>query len=105
MWWLALPLAASGLAIIFAIFLIRWVLSQDNGTPEMRKVSDAIFTGAQAYLRRQYITIAGLAVVAALVIAALLAFLSSSDKATGDTPVTIAVKTAIAFAIGAFCSG
>ena len=39
--------------------------SSDTGTTEMRKVSDAIFTGAQAYLRRQYRTIALLAVVAA----------------------------------------
>ncbi|HST86802.1 MAG TPA: sodium-translocating pyrophosphatase [Ktedonobacterales bacterium] len=105
LWWLAVPIVASVLAIVFAFYLIRWVLAQDTGTPEMRKVSDAIFTGAQAYLRRQYRTITILAVIAAVVIAALLAFLSGSNKATSDSPGVIALKTAISFAIGAFCSG
>jgi K(+)-stimulated pyrophosphate-energized sodium pump len=103
--WLAVPLGASLLAIGFAAYLARQVLANDTGTAEMRKVSDAIFTGAQAFLRRQYRTIAVLAVVAAVVIAALLGFLTSSDKLSGDSPVTIALKTAISFAIGAFCSG
>ena len=108
MWWLAVPIGASVLAIICALLLIRWVLSQDTGTPEMRKVSDAIFTGAQAYLRRQYRTITLLAVVAAVVIAALLAFITNSSAggtSNGDDAVHVALKTAIAFAIGAFCSG
>jgi K(+)-stimulated pyrophosphate-energized sodium pump len=84
------------------------VLAQDTGTPEMRKVSDAIFTGAQAYLRRQYRTITILAIVAAVVIAALLAFITGANganKATSDDALHVALKTAIAFAIGAFCSG
>src|SRR5258706_4864286 len=102
--WLAVPLGASVLAIVFAAFLAGQVLANDPGTAEMRKVSDAIFTGAQAFLRRQYRTIAVLAVVAAVVIAALLGFLTSSDKRRGDSPGTIALKTAISFAIGSFCS-
>ena len=105
LWWLAVPICASILAIGVAIYLIRWVLRQDTGTKEMREVSDAIFTGAQAYLGRQYKTIAALAVVAAIVIGALLALLSGENVATGDSPLGIAIKTAIAFAIGAFCSG
>ena len=52
--WLAVPLGASVLAIVFAAYLARQVLANDTGTAEMRKVSDAIFTGAQAFLRRQY---------------------------------------------------
>ncbi|MFI5274797.1 MAG: sodium/proton-translocating pyrophosphatase, partial [Ktedonobacterales bacterium] len=103
--WLAVPVVASLLAIAVAVYLISWVLKQDTGTPEMRKVSDAIFTGAQAYLGRQYKTIAALAVVAAVVIGGLLALLSGGNKSTGDTALGIALKTAIAFAIGAFCSG
>jgi K(+)-stimulated pyrophosphate-energized sodium pump len=105
LWWLVVPIGASVLAISFAIYLIRWVLRQDTGTKEMRDVSDAIFTGAQAYLGRQYRTIAILAVVAAAVIGGLLAWLSGGNQATNDTATTIALKTAIAFAIGAFCSG
>ena len=46
MWWLAIPIGASLIAILFAFGLARWVLSHDTGTPEMKKVSDAIYTGA-----------------------------------------------------------
>jgi K(+)-stimulated pyrophosphate-energized sodium pump len=105
LWWLAVPIGASVLAMLVAFFLIRWVLAQDTGTSEMRKVSDAIFEGAQAYLRRQYRTIAILAVVAAVVIALLLALITGSNPGTGDDAIHVALKTAIAFAIGAFCSG
>ena len=73
---------ASVVAIVFAVYLARWVLANDTGTPEMRKVSDAIFTGAQAFLRRQYRTIAMLAVVAAVVIGVLLGFLRHSNGGT-----------------------
>jgi K(+)-stimulated pyrophosphate-energized sodium pump len=102
MWWLAVPIVASLLAIGFAIYLSRWVLAKDTGTPEMRKVSDAIFTGAQAFLRRQYQTIAILAVVAAVVIGVLLALITSSH--TTD-PVMVGIRTGVSFLIGAFCSG
>ena len=51
MWWLVIPIGASIVAVIVAALLARWVTSQDTGTPEMRKVSDAIFTGAQAFLK------------------------------------------------------
>ena len=105
MWWLAVPLGASLLAIAFAFGLARWVLAQDTGTPEMRKVSDAIYTGAQAYLKRQYRTITMLAVVAAVVIGVILALLSSGTSGLSGGPVAIAFRTAISFAIGAFCSG
>ena len=81
MWWLAVPIGTSIVAMFFAFFLARWVLAKDTGTPEMRKISDAIFTGAQAYLRRQYQTIAILAIVAAIVIGGLLLFHHTSHIA------------------------
>src|SRR5260221_3595793 len=102
---LAVPLGGSVIDMVFPAFPRRTVPAKAPGTAEMPKVSDAIFTGAQAFWRRQYRTIAVLAVVAAVVIAALLGFLTSSDKVSGDSPVTIALKSAISFAIGAFCSG
>jgi K(+)-stimulated pyrophosphate-energized sodium pump len=104
MWWLAIPIGASLIAILFAFGLARWVLSHDTGTPEMKKVSDAIYTGAQAFLRRQYTTIAILAVVAAIVIGVLLAALSKGGL-FGENAFNVGLRTAIAFAIGAICSG
>ncbi|HZC07830.1 MAG TPA: sodium/proton-translocating pyrophosphatase, partial [Ktedonobacterales bacterium] len=108
MWWLIIPIGASIIAVIVAALLARWVTSQDTGTPEMRKVSDAIFTGAQAFLNRQYRTIALLAVAGAVVIGIVLGLLTqlSGPSALGiDGPLGVGLRTAISFLIGAFCSG
>jgi K(+)-stimulated pyrophosphate-energized sodium pump len=107
LWWLAVPIGASLIAMVCAFFLARWVLSRDTGTPKMREVSDAIYTGAQAFLRRQYTTIGALAIVAAIVIGGLLALLPTLTGASlsAQDALTIGWKTALAFAVGAFCSG
>ena len=108
MWWLAIPIGASLLAVAVAISLARWVTSQDTGTAEMRKVSDAIFTGAQAFLSRQYKTITILAAGGAVVIGVVLAMLTalSAPHATGiNSPLGVGVRTAASFLFGAFCSG
>jgi K(+)-stimulated pyrophosphate-energized sodium pump len=68
----------------------------------MQKVADAIFKGAMAFLNRQYRTIATLAIFAAILVAVVLALLgqgSSADK------WNLAWHTAVAFLIGALCSG
>ncbi len=90
-------LVAGLLAIAFAGYLARDVLSQDKGTPAMQEVAGMIFEGAMAFLKRQYRTIAVFALVAAVVIGALLGVLSGRQD--------LGVKTAIAFLLGAFCSG
>ena len=108
MWWLVIPIGASVIAVIVAAMLARWVISQDTGTPEMRKVSDAIFTGAQAFLSRQYRTITYLAIAGAVVIGIVLGLLTqlSSPGASGiDGPLGVGLRTAVSFLIGAFCSG
>jgi K(+)-stimulated pyrophosphate-energized sodium pump len=107
MWWLAVPVVTSIVAIVFAGYLARWVLAKDTGTAKMREVSDAIYDGAQAYLRRQYRTIAILAVVAAVVIAVLLAMLAglSGGKVAGLSAGEFALRSAVAFLFGALCSG
>jgi K(+)-stimulated pyrophosphate-energized sodium pump len=68
----------------------------------MQKVANAIFDGAMAFLNRQYRTITTLAVFAAIIVAAVLYFLSKGDSAT---KFDLAWRTTIAFLVGAFCSG
>ncbi|MBI2633746.1 MAG: sodium-translocating pyrophosphatase [Parcubacteria group bacterium] len=51
------PLASAGLALVYGVFLIRWVLAQPAGTEEMQKISRAIQEGSSAYLNRQYRTV------------------------------------------------
>jgi len=104
LWWLALPVAASVIAIIFAFGLRRWVLANDTGTPAMRKVSDAIYKGAQAFLSRQYRTIAILALISAVVIGAVLAIIANYQHST-DPWWVVGIRTGLSFLFGAFCSG
>jgi K(+)-stimulated pyrophosphate-energized sodium pump len=96
------PIVIGLLAVLFAAYLASYVLRKDTGTPAMQKVAGAIFQGAMAFLNRQYRTIATLAVFAAIIVAAVLYVLSSGSDAT---KLDLAWRTAVAFLIGALCSG
>jgi K(+)-stimulated pyrophosphate-energized sodium pump len=76
------------LAIAYGFWAIADVNGRDAGNARMQEIAAAIAEGAQAYLKRQYTTIAIVGVVLFVVIAALL-----------KLPV------AIGFAIGAILSG
>src|SRR2546430_990621 len=70
----------------------------------MRKVADAIFKGAMAFLNRQYRTIAILAIFAAIVVGLVLALLGLSTQSHA-VDWSLGWHTALAFLIGALCSG
>ena len=59
---------SSLLSIGFAIYLVRSILKQDEGTEEMKSISSAIREGAKAYLSRQYKSIAMFFVVVEVVL-------------------------------------
>lgn len=75
-------------ALIYGIFISRKVLRSDPGNEEMQRIASAIQEGAQAYLMRQYLTIAVVGVVTAVVLAIFLGWIS-----------------AVGFVIGAVLSG
>ncbi|HEX5239536.1 MAG TPA: sodium-translocating pyrophosphatase [Candidatus Limnocylindrales bacterium] len=93
-------------AVAFAIYLARDVLGRDKGPQAMQDVADTIREGADAFVRRQYSTIALLALVGAVVIGIVIALVESKDVA--DVPALaggpIGIMTAIAFLVGAGCS-
>ncbi|MEM4439055.1 MAG: sodium/proton-translocating pyrophosphatase, partial [Pyrobaculum sp.] len=45
------------LGVVYTIYLAKWVLRQDPGNEKMRFISQAIATGAKAYLSRQFKTL------------------------------------------------
>jgi K(+)-stimulated pyrophosphate-energized sodium pump len=82
-----LSLGASALAIIYGAFLARGVLKAPAGNAHMQEIAQAIREGAKAYLNRQYKTIAGIAVVLAIILA-----------------FALGMNTAVGFLIGAVLS-
>ena len=61
-------LVCSGVAIAFGIGFTVWLLRQPAGDARMQEIARAIQEGAAAYLRRQYTTIALVAIVPFLLI-------------------------------------
>ena len=102
--WL-IPIAGIA-AILFALYLARDVLSRDKGPQAMQDVADTIREGADAFVKRQYTTIAMLALGAAVVIGVIIALVETPQ--TADVPALagapIGVLTAFAFLVGATCS-
>jgi K(+)-stimulated pyrophosphate-energized sodium pump len=83
-----LIIACGALSIVYGVWAIRSVMAADAGTARMQEIAGAIQEGAQAYLTRQYTTIA----MVGAVIFVLLVFVLS-------------VTSAFGFLIGAFLSG
>lgn len=103
--YILIPIVVGALTVLFAAYLARYVLRKDTGTPAMQKVADAIFKGAMAFLNRQYRTIAILAIFAAVIVGAVLFEVSRLSNASVSTSLDLAWRTAVAFLIGALCSG
>ena len=110
---LLVPIAGI-VAILFAIYLARDVLSRDTGTEAMQDVAGTILEGAVAFIRRQYTTIAVIALIGAVIIGVVITLVETPDVA--DVPeltnpelgvlagLPIGLMTAFAFLVGAACS-
>jgi len=90
-----LPIVVSILSLGVGAWFARQILRKETGDQKMQKVADAIRVGANAFLKRQYKTIALITILVA-------AGLFAAYAASGDVPT--GTKTAIAFLIGAASS-
>src|SRR5213079_1660549 len=63
-----LGLVGAGVAVAYGLYLTWWLLQQPAGSERMQEIARAIQEGAAAYLKRQYTTIAVVAVVPFLLI-------------------------------------
>jgi K(+)-stimulated pyrophosphate-energized sodium pump len=100
----AFVIAVSFLSLVFAVYLARWVLARDTGTPKMREISDAIKEGAEAFLSRQNRTIILMSAILAALIFFLYAYVRAPSPADPVSPVQMAFWTTFSFVLGALCS-
>ena len=78
---------AGVIGLLFAVYLVLFILKLDAGTDRMKAIASAIQEGAMAYLNRQYRTVAIIAVILAVLIA-----------------LAISIETAVGFVLGAVMS-
>ncbi|MCG2709574.1 MAG: sodium/proton-translocating pyrophosphatase [Thermodesulfovibrionales bacterium] len=63
----ALICGAAG--VIYALITAAWVSKQDAGSDRMQQISNAVKEGAEAFLKREYSTVAVVGIVVAIIIA------------------------------------
>ncbi len=76
------------LAILYGVYLIRWINRQPAGDERMQAIARAIQDGAKAYLTRQYKTIAMVSIPVFIIIG-----------------IFVDWMTGLGFLVGAICSG
>ena len=105
--WLVLALsgAASLLALGVGFFLVRSVMSQDQGTPRMVEIAGAIQVGAWAYLKRQFRTIGLILVPVAIVVFLTSVAIERPDGSEALGFVASGVFRTLAFLLGCVASG
>jgi K(+)-stimulated pyrophosphate-energized sodium pump len=85
---IALILLSGALSLVYGGYTVSQLMAADAGSQKMQEISGAVAEGAQAYLKRQYVTIAGVGIVVFVGLGLLLSWL-----------------VAIGFLIGAVLSG
>ncbi len=92
--WIGVASLTGIVALLFVVYIARKVMRQDPGTPQMVAISDAVYEGAMAFLKREYRAIGTFAIVVAILLAIGL-------KGQGWR---FSIATALSYLVGAACS-
>lgn len=96
--WFIAPLSAL-ISILVGFYFLRYINKQDSGNEKMREISGLIKDGANAFLRREYKT---LAIFVAIVSVLIILFLPNPIWATSDPVKNI--EMVLAYMFGSSCS-
>jgi len=94
--WLPIAPISGLISILAAVYLYFYISRQDSGNEKMREISGAIKEGANAYLKRQYTTLA--VFVAVVAVALLIVFWNPNNLTQGPS-------RAFSYVLGSICSG
>ncbi len=103
--WLYLVLAAGVIGILVGLFLMKGVLAAEQGSEKMREIAKAIQEGAEAFLSRQFKTIAIIVVPLAALIYFTGAEVVGPDGVVEMTKGANGLYRVICFLVGAIFSG
>jgi K(+)-stimulated pyrophosphate-energized sodium pump len=103
--WLVVALVAGVVGIATGLILMRGVLAADTGTDKMRDIAKAIQEGAQAFLKRQFTTIAVIVVPLAVLIFFTATKVTRPDGSVALDFVHAGIYRVVCFLFGATFSG
>ncbi|MCK4424280.1 sodium/proton-translocating pyrophosphatase, partial [Candidatus Bathyarchaeota archaeon] len=96
--WLIAP-ASAVISLLAALYLYYYVKKQDAGTEKMQEISDAIKEGANAFLKREYKTLA----IFVVIVAVLLGIFVPEPIWITETQIKN-ISLALAYVFGSFSS-
>jgi len=76
-------LICGAVGVVYGLITTAWVLKQDPGSPRMQEISAAVREGANAFLNREYKTVA---MVGAVVFVLLFGWASTPPSALSSAP-------------------